>query len=85
MLCMGNSFPHLLDDHGDLRYNYFNTCQGFMSTFCRDHKKCFQNFEGMLKPGGVLIIDHRNYDYILKHGRAPKKNIYYNSAHINVG
>jgi len=67
VLCMGNSFPHLLDDHGDLR----------------DHKKCFQNFEGMLKPGGVLIIDHRNYDYILKHGRAPKKNIYYNSAHIN--
>jgi len=36
----------------------------------------------MLKPGGVLIIDHRNYDYILKHGRAPKKNIYYNSKHI---
>ena len=20
VLCMGNSFPHLLDDHGDLRY-----------------------------------------------------------------
>ena len=39
---------------------------------------------GMLKPGGVLIIDHRNYDYILKHGRAPKKNIYYNSKHIRV-
>jgi len=66
VLCMGNSFPHLLDDHGDLR----------------DHKKCFKNFASMLKPGGVLIIDHRNYDYILKHGRAPKKNIYYNSKHI---
>merc|ERR1712114_120089 len=23
-----------------------------------------------------LIIDHRNYDYILKNGKAPKKNIY---------
>jgi len=67
VLCMGNSFPHLLDDHGDLR----------------DHKTCFKNFESMLKPGGVLIIDHRNYDYILKHGRAPKKNIYYNSQHIS--
>merc|ERR1712179_372912 len=66
VLCMGNSFPHLLDDHGDLR----------------DHKTCFKNFASMLKPGGILIIDHRNYDYILKHGRAPKKNIYYNSKHI---
>lgn len=67
VLCMGNSFPHLLDDHGDLR----------------DHKKCFKNFEAMLKPGGILIIDHRNYDFILKNGRAHKKNIYYNSKHIN--
>merc|ERR1711942_117368 len=66
VLCMGNSFPHLLDDHGDLR----------------DHKTCFKNFASMLKPGGMLIIDHRNYDYILKHGRAPKKNIYYNSQNI---
>ena len=38
----------------------------------------------MLKPGGILIIDHRNYDYILKNGKAPKKNIYYNSKHIRV-
>ena len=36
----------------------------------------------MLKPGGILIIDHRNYDYILKNGQAPKKNIYYNSQNI---
>ena len=48
----------------------------------RDQKRCIQNFYDMLKPGGTLIIDHRNYDYILKHGRAPKKNIYYNSKHI---
>ena len=34
----------------------------------------------MLKPGGILIIDHRNYDYILKHGKSPNKNIYYNSS-----
>merc|ERR1711928_150664 len=30
--------------------------------------------------GGILIIDHRNYDYILKHGKSPNKNIYYNSS-----
>ncbi|XP_071378529.1 glycine N-methyltransferase isoform X2 [Centroberyx affinis] len=30
--------------------------------------------------GGILIIDHRNYDYILETGRAPQgKNIYYKS------
>merc|ERR1719266_3160114 len=27
IICMGNSFPHLIDDHGDLR----------------DHKRCIQN------------------------------------------
>lgn len=26
---------------------------------------------------------HRNYDYILEHGHAPTKNIYYNSEHIS--
>jgi len=66
IICMGNSFPHLIDEFGDLRA----------------HKACIQNFHDMLKPGGVLIIDHRNYDYILKHGKSPKKNIYYNSQHI---
>jgi len=66
IICMGNSFPHLIDDHGDFR----------------DHKTCIQNMYDMLKPGGILIIDHRNYDYILKNGKAPKKNIYYNSQNI---
>merc|ERR1712209_210775 len=47
IICMGNSFPHLIDDHGDFR----------------DHKTCIQNMYDMLKPGGILIIDHRNYDY----------------------
>jgi len=66
VICMGNSFAHLPDFHGDQR----------------DHKTCFRNFAGMVKPGGLFIIDHRNYDFILTHGRAPSKNIYYNSTHI---
>merc|ERR1719150_1096365 len=45
---------------------------GFHLTSC--------DFSDMLKPGGILIIDHRNYDYILKHGKSPNKNIYYNSS-----
>ena len=31
----------------------------------------------MLRPGGILIIDHRNFDYIVKNGKSPSKNIYY--------
>merc|ERR1711971_447177 len=57
IICMGNSFPHLMDDHGDFR----------------DHKRCIQNMYDMLKPGGILIIDHRNYDYILKNGQAQRR------------
>merc|ERR1712203_620002 len=64
MGCMGNSFPNLMDEEGDLR----------------NQKIAIKNFYDMLKPGGILIIDHRNYDYILKHGKSPNKNIYYNSS-----
>merc|ERR1712121_360932 len=66
VICMGNSFAHLPDFHGDLR----------------DHRTCFTNFAKMVKPGGLFIIDHRNYDYILANGKVPSKNIYYNSSHI---
>merc|ERR1719445_527971 len=54
IICMGNSFPNLMDEEGDLR----------------NQKIAIKNFYDMLKPGGILIIDHRNYDYILKHGKA---------------
>jgi len=66
-IILGNSFAHLPDFHGDMR----------------DHKKCMENFNKLVKPGGIFVIDHRNYDYILAHGKAPSKNIYYNSNHIN--
>ena len=48
--------------------------------FSRNQKIAIKNFYDMLKPGGILIIDHRNYDYILQHGKSPNKNIYYNSS-----
>jgi len=66
LVVMGNSFAHLPDFHGDER----------------DIKKSIENFSKMVKPGGICIIDHRNYDYILANGKAPSKNIYYNSSHI---
>jgi len=66
VVCMGNSFAHLPDFHGDQR----------------DQKRSIDNMANMVKPGGLFIIDHRNYDYILENGHAPQKNIYYNSSHI---
>jgi len=57
VICMGNSFAHLPDSHGDQR----------------DHRKSIENFYKLVKPGGIFIIDHRNYDYILENGSAPQK------------
>ncbi|KAH0622802.1 hypothetical protein JD844_025484 [Phrynosoma platyrhinos] len=44
------------------------------------HKQALKNIASMVRPGGIFVIDHRNYDYILKTGCAPPgKNIYYKS------
>ncbi|XP_043916210.1 glycine N-methyltransferase [Protopterus annectens] len=62
VICLGNSFPHLPDFKGDQS----------------DQKLALKNIASMVKPGGILIIDHRNYDHILATGQAPTgKNIYY--------
>ena len=61
IICMGNSFAHLPDYHGDNR----------------DHVTAIKQFYNLLKLGGILVIDHRNYDFILDHGKAPSHNIYY--------
>lgn len=66
VVCLGNSFAHLPDFHGDKR----------------NIKLALQNFYEMIKPGGILVIDHRNYDYILDTGKTPAKNMYYNSKHV---
>ena len=67
IICMGNSFAHLPDFSGDQH----------------DQRIAITNFYDLLKPGGILVIDHRNYDYILEHGAAPTKNIYY-SVNISI-
>ena len=48
------------------------------------HKKALENFNKILKKGGILIIDHRNFDYILKEKKAPINNIYYNGQIENI-
>lgn len=66
VICLGNSFAHLLDEHGDQRVQ----------------NMCLQNFASCLKPGGLLFIDHRNYDSIIESGATPLYNIYYNVSFI---
>lgn len=57
----------------------------FVSGDQSDQKLALYNIAGMVRPGGILIIDHRNYDYILETGRAPQgKNIYYKVLRVIV-
>lgn len=63
VICLGNSFAHLLDEYGDQRMQ----------------KMCLKNFAACLKPGGLLFIDHRNYDSMIDSGATPGHSIYYNS------
>lgn len=44
----------------------------------REQKLAIQNFEKCVKPGGLLLIDHRNYDNIIDTGSTPSKCLYYN-------
>lgn len=66
VICLGNSFAHMPDLHGDQR----------------EQKQAIRNFEKCLKPGGLLLIDHRNYDTLINGGSAPSKSIYYNVSLI---
>ena len=61
VICLGNSFAHLPDFEGDNRAQL----------------QAIENFRDCLRPGGILVIDHRNYDHIVAGGKPPMKNIYY--------
>ncbi|XP_076756344.1 glycine N-methyltransferase isoform X2 [Xylocopa sonorina] len=66
VICLGNSFAHMPDTFGDQR----------------EQRQALRNFELCVKPDGLLLIDHRNYDYIIETGNVPPKCIYYNSKHM---
>lgn len=68
VICLGNSFAHMLDNYGDQR----------------EQKLAIANFERCVRPGGLLLIDHRNYDNIMDTGSTPAKSIYYNVSHSNL-
>merc|ERR1712200_4276 len=58
--------------------------EGNWMTLPKDVKTPGAGYDAIICMGNSFphIIDHRNYDYILKNGKAPKKNIYYNSQNI---
>lgn len=68
VICMGNSFAHMLDTIGDQR----------------EQQLALNNFERCVKPGGLLLIDHRNYDNIMESGQTPSKSIYYNVSPTDI-
>ncbi|KAI0208897.1 Glycine N-methyltransferase, partial [Lamellibrachia satsuma] len=61
VLCLGNSFATLPD---------------FECTK-RQQKLALFNMFAMVKPGGIFVLDHRNYDVLLDTGSAPKQDVYY--------
>lgn len=43
------------------------------------YRQALHNFERCVKPGGLLLIDHRNYEYIIQKGQtSPIESMYYN-------
>ncbi|KAK7868539.1 hypothetical protein R5R35_004821 [Gryllus longicercus] len=66
VLCLGNSFAHLPARPGPDPQ--------------ADQRRAIANFWGCVRPGGALIVDHRNYDAILATGATPKSCFYYNNS-----
>ena len=64
VLCLGNSFAMLPD---------------FECTK-RKQKLTLLNLFAMVKPGGIFLLDHRNYDVLLDTGSAPKQDVYYKNV-----
>ncbi|XP_041466679.1 glycine N-methyltransferase-like isoform X2 [Lytechinus variegatus] len=61
VLCLGSSILHLVDSTPELVLL----------------RKCLVNFKKILKPGGLLMIDHRNLDAMLDRGLVVNKRIYH--------
>jgi glycine N-methyltransferase len=66
VILLGNSFTHLPNE------DQKETLQ----------KQAMANFNKVLRPGGLLILDHRNYDAAREGKRVPSKSHYYHSERI---
>lgn len=66
VILLGNSFAHLPNDDGKFS----------------NQKTALKNIASVLRPGGVLIIDHRNYDAAIDGKRVQMKSPYYNGDRL---
>ena len=72
----------------DLGENSFDAvlCLGNSFTHLFEHEARRDALEEMfrvVKPGGMVIIDHRNYDSMLEHGYSSKHNYYYSGKGVD--
>ncbi len=61
-------------------------CLGNSFTHLFDHELRREALRGMytvVKPGGMVFVDHRNYDDILAHGYSSKHKYYYTGTNVN--
>lgn len=61
-------------------------CLGNAFTHLFDHetrRDCLENMLAVLKPGGLAVIDHRNYDAILDQGYNNKGRYYYTGEAVD--
>ena len=65
VLCLGNSLSALPDFDGGLS----------------KQRRAVRNLWSLVRPGGLLVIDHRNYNCILETGIFPSSNIYYDVSY----
>lgn len=62
-------------------------CLGNAFTHLFDHetrRDVMENIHAVLRPGGIVIIDHRNYDDILDNGYSTKHQFYYTGDNVVV-
>uniref|UniRef100_UPI00358EDEED glycine N-methyltransferase-like n=1 Tax=Myxine glutinosa TaxID=7769 RepID=UPI00358EDEED len=65
VICVGNSLPHLPFTDGPDRL--------------QPYKVSLTNIISMVRPGGILIFDHRNFDCILETGKSMLNTVYSNT------
>jgi len=72
----------------DLGENSYDAliCLGNSFTHLFEHearRDALEEFFKVIKPGGMVIIDHRNYDSMLEHGYTSKHNYYYSGKGVD--
>jgi SAM-dependent methyltransferase len=76
---------NLSKEHGENAFDAV-TCLGNSLTHVFDHearRDVLEEFVKILKPGGIILLDHRNYDSMLQHGYTSKHKYYYTGKGVD--